>query len=127
MKGLLIGIFLIVLVSTEKKCSSKKTTTCFKGRLEIKGICSNYTIKVLEGFVDTSKVAARWTDENTGKTYTNVFALEDACTFPADIAEGEEFYFTLGEKREKDCNVCMAYYPTPPKRLLINVSKTPCN
>ena len=31
-------------------CSSQKvsSTTCFKGRLEVKGICSNYTIKLAE-------------------------------------------------------------------------------
>ena len=80
----------------------------------------------MEGRIDTSKVAATWIDENTGRTYTNVFALDSPCSFPADIEQGDEFYFTLKEERDKDCNVCMAYYPTPPKRLFISVTKTPC-
>jgi hypothetical protein len=115
-----------LLLSNENKCNSKKSTTCFKGRLEIKAICSNYTIKVLEGNMDTSKIAAQWTDESTGKSHSNVFALDSPCSFPQDIKEGEEFYFTIKEERDENCNVCMAYYPVPPKRLAITVSKTPC-
>jgi hypothetical protein len=117
----------LMLLATQDKCSkANQQAGCYKGRLEIKGICSNYTIKVLEGTIDTSKIAASWTDENTNKNYSNVFALESPCSFPADIKQGDEFYFTIIDKRDEDCNVCMAYYPTPPKRLLISVSKTAC-
>ena len=127
MKLILIGALSSLLITAENKCNSnKKSSSCFKGRLEIKGICSNYTIKVLEGNIDTSKVAAQWTDENTGKTYTNVFALDSPCSFPSQLKEGDEFYFTIKEERDKNCNVCMAYYPVPPKRLAIAVSKNPC-
>jgi hypothetical protein len=125
-KSIIFAGFL-ALTFPQKKCAGdNKNKSCFKGRLEIKGICSNYTIKILEGKADTSKIAASWTDENTGKTYTNVFALDSPCSFPADIEQGGEFYFTIREQRDKDCQVCMAYYPTPPKRLSISVLKTPC-
>lgn len=126
MKAILIGILAALLLNSETKCHSKKNNACFKGRLEIKGICSNYTIKILEGTPDTTEVAAQWTDENTGKAYTNVFALDNPCSFPADLKEGDEFYFTVLEKGDKNCQVCMAYYPVPSKRLSIAVSKTPC-
>jgi hypothetical protein len=117
----------ISLALSKKQCNNNsKNDGCYKGRLEIKGICSNYTIKILEGNIDTSKIASSWTDENTGKAYTNVFALDSPCSFPADIKQGDEFYFTIREEKDKDCNVCMAYYPTPPKRLSISVTKTPC-
>jgi hypothetical protein len=126
-KTILLTSFISLALIGQEKCSDEsKKDGCYKGRLEIKGICSNYTIKVLEGRIDTSKVAATWIDENTGRTYTNVFALDSPCSFPADIEQGDEFYFTLKEERDKDCNVCMAYYPTPPKRLFISVTKTPC-
>ena len=117
---------LLSLALANKPCNPNKQANCFKGRLEIKGICSNYTISVIEGNIDTSLVAANWQDENTGKKYQNVFALDNPCSFPADIEQGGEFYFTLSAEKEKDCNVCMAYYPVPPKRLSIAVSKMPC-
>lgn len=126
-KTIIIAGFVSLILTAQKKCNNNsKNDSCYKGRLEIKGICSNYTIKILEGNIDTSKVAASWTDENTGKAYTNVFALDSPCSFPADIEQGDEFYFTIRTERDKDCNVCMAYYPTPPNRLPISVSKTPC-
>jgi hypothetical protein len=126
-KEIILGGAIVLTLTTQNKCGKAHTQAgCYKGRLEIKGICSNYTIKVLEGAIDTSKIAASWTDENTNKNYTNVFALESPCSFPADINEGDEFYFTVSDKSDKNCNVCMAYYPTPPKRLIISVSKTAC-
>jgi hypothetical protein len=126
-KTIVLGTVISMVLSTQKKCGGpNQQPGCYKGRLEIKGICSNYTIKVLEGNIDTTKFSASWTDENTNKTYSNVFALDSPCSFPADIEQGDEFYFTIKNEGDKDCNVCMAYYPTPPKRLFISVSKTPC-
>ena len=129
----MIKIFILtslisLVLTSQKECSNnnKKGNNCHKGKLEIKGICSNYTITVLEGSLDSSKISKSWTDENTNKTYNNVFALDSPCSFPADIKEGDEFYFTIRQEGDKDCNVCMAYYPTPPKRLSITVSKTAC-
>ena len=105
--------------------NASNTTACFKGRLEIKGICSNYTISVLEGPIDASAVESSWTDENTQKTYKNVFALGSPCSFPPSIAQGQEFYFTLSDG-EENCAVCQAYYPKPAKALSIRVLDKPC-
>jgi hypothetical protein len=119
MKTILMMLLAAMMV-TNKNCNKNKTTDCFKGRLEIKGICSNYTIKLLEGNIDTSLLVENWTDEHTGKAYTNVFALGSPCTFPESIKEGDEFYFKI-DTVQQDCNVCMAYYPTPQKKLAIKV------
>ena len=81
----------------------------------------NYTIRLVEGEPDTTMVAAKWTDESTGKSYDNVFALGSPCTFPASIREGDEFYFSIDSTTKQDCAVCMAYYPTPAKKLKIKV------
>ena len=89
--------------------------------MEIKGICANYTISVLEGDVTALNIAPSWKDETTNKTYTNVFALSTSCGFP-DLQQGEEFYFTLDPgPGQKDCAVCMAYYPTPEQKNNITV------
>jgi hypothetical protein len=111
-----------ILALSEKDCSMKKNVMGkYKGRLEIKAICSNYTIKLLEGSIDTSKIATKWTDEVTNKSYTSVFALGNPCSFTKNIEQGDEFYFTIDTSAEKECIVCMAYYPTPPKKLRIRV------
>ncbi len=107
-----------------KDCNQKKNeSSLLKGKLEIKALCLNYTIRLVEGNVDTSKIVANWTDETTGKSYKNVFGLGNACDFPSTIKEGDEFYFIVATEKEKNCAVCMAYYPTPRKKLIIKVSK----
>lgn len=116
---LLSGISILLLSNSD--CSKKHHR--FKGRLEVKGICMNYTISVLEGDIDTSLVEANWTDETTGKMYKNVFKLGSPCTFPANIENGEEFYFEVDSSAMQNCAVCMAYYPTPSKSIAIKVTK----
>ena len=112
---------IFLLAVTGEKCKSKNDGTVYKGRLEIKAICMNYTIKLLEGSLDTTQVVKAWKDETTGKTHNNVFALGSPCSFPATIKEGDEFYFTLDPDPPRDCAVCMAYYPKPPKSVSIKV------
>jgi hypothetical protein len=117
---LLTGIFLLTI--SADKCSGKKSDAIsFKAKLEIKALCMNYTIRLLEGSIDTSLISSSWTNESTGKSYNNVFGLGSPCTFPASIKEGDEFYFTIDSSSKQDCPVCMAYYPTPPKKLSIKV------
>lgn len=81
----------------------------------------NYTIALLEGNIDSSKIVKTWTDETTNKVYSNVFALENPCNFPAGIKQGDEFYFVTQVAVKEPCAVCMAYYPTPEKKLSIQI------
>ena len=120
---ILIPLTVVFLVSLPaKNCNEKKKeNSLYKGRLEIKALCMNYTIKLAEGNLDTSKVTAGWTDESTGKSYTNVFGLANPCDFPSSIKQGDEFYFSIDTAKEKNCAVCLAYYPTSPKKLIIKV------
>lgn len=111
----------VVLSITAGKCKNKQPV--YKGRLEIKAICMNYTIKLLEGDLDTATYVAEWKDESTSKTHTNVFALGSACTFPPTINEGDVFYFTIDSSYKSNCAVCMAYYPKPAKSIAIKIVK----
>src|SRR5437868_2989349 len=97
-------LFLLVsfiLLVTKENCKQKKTNTtisatnCYKGKLEVKGGCMNYTISVVNSNIDTSLIVANWTDENTGKSYKNAFALGSRCNFPDTINAGDEFYFSI--------------------------------
>lgn len=117
-----------VLLSAFQCCKEPvQPSTCYKARLEIKGVCMNYTIKVLDASIDPGLIQASWTDPATGNTYQNVFGLAGSCDFPADIAEGDEFYFTLNDNPNFSCGVCEAYRPTPSRKLHILAAKAPCN
>jgi hypothetical protein len=121
MKLFIIISALTTFFLSNSDCKQKiESTTKYKGRLEIKGICMNYTISLLEGEMEMSKIADEWTDEMTHKTYENVFALENPCNFPSAIKEHDEFYFVLDTTVQR-CEVCLAYYPVPPKKLSIKV------
>ena len=121
---ILIPLAMFLFVLPAKECNQKKVaSTKLKGKLEIKALCMNYTIRLTEGSLDTSQVVANWTDENTGKSYKNVFGLGNPCDFPSTIKQGDEFYFDIVTEKDRNCAVCMAYYPTPKKKLMIKVSE----
>ncbi|HEY0067807.1 MAG TPA: hypothetical protein VGB46_10605 [Flavisolibacter sp.] len=126
MRIILLSFLAVCLLSSATCNKAANKSTCFKGRLEIKGICSNYTIRLLEGNMDTSLINTAWIDENTGRTYGNVFGLANPCIFDKELKEGDEFYFKVDSTTKADCAVCMAYYPTPPKKLTIKVLPS-CN
>lgn len=122
MKAIIVLSVLTTLLLANSDCSVKKASAVkYKGKLEIAAICMNYTISITEGKMNTSDIVANWTDETTNKSYSNVFKLGNPCDFPASIKQGDEFYFTIDTAKGKDCAVCMAYYPTPPKALSIKV------
>jgi len=104
-----------------RKIDSDKVKT-YKAKLEIKALCMNYTLRLVEGSIDTSLISGNWMDETTHKSYQNVFALGNPCNFPATIEQGQDFNFVIDTASvQKQCAVCMAYYPTPPKKLFIKV------
>jgi len=125
------SLLLLMGASCEKSNSSRDNQptppNCFKGRLELKGICANYTIQVLEGAIDDALIEKSWTNPATGQVHKNVFGIANYCSFPKELKQGDEFYFTVIEKNDKDCARCEAYYPTPTKKLSIQVSTTPCD
>ncbi|MET0465096.1 MAG: hypothetical protein ABW007_18165 [Chitinophagaceae bacterium] len=122
MKMFLLASGLIVLSASANKCGSKKSEgNTYKARLETKALCMNYTLTLLEGNIDTSLINSSWTDESKGKSFANAFGLANPCDFPSTINEGDEFFFTIDTAKDKDCAVCMAYYPTPPRKLTIKV------
>jgi hypothetical protein len=129
MKILLLAVSVLLLSASAKKCGHKNSEFpdgCFKGKLEVKAACMNYTISVTGGGMDPTRIQASWTDESTGKPYRNVFALGSRCTFPDTIKEGDEFYFTIDSTSPQNCAVCMIYYPVPAKHLSIKVLNVPC-
>jgi len=124
MKRIIFLSALSVLILSASDCNNKsEKQEKYKARFEIKAICSNYTFSLIEGKMDTSKVEANWTDENTGKSYKNAFAVSNPCDIPESMKQGDEFYFVIDTIRTKECIVCMAYYPKPQKVLSIKIVK----
>ena len=121
MKIFFLAPFIFILAATTDKCKNKNENSVYKGKLEVKGMCMNYTIIFLEGKIDTSKLVAEWKNEMTGKTHNNVFALGSVCNFPSTINEGDEFSFTIDTTYVSNCAVCLAYYPKPTKSIAIKV------
>jgi len=118
---IILPVIFLFTIAADNCGGKKKISIQYKGRLEIKAICMNYTIALTGGTMDTSKIVHSWTDEVTNKTYKNVFALANPCNFPYSIKEGDEFYFELDTANPSACAVCLAYYPTPGKKLSIKI------
>jgi hypothetical protein len=116
----------VILFSIVSSCSNKTAPASnssgrMKARFEVSALCSNYTFSLIEGNKDTSLVEASWTNPQTNKTYTNAFGIKNPCDLPEGLKAGDEFYFELDNDRPNRCMVCMAYYPTPAKKLNIKV------
>lgn len=125
MKKLISVLLVVLMVASAYQCNNKTGSGkegTLKGRLVVKEICSHYVVQVISGSSDTSRVTNGWLDDKRGKTYDNVFTVSNRCSFPADLKEGDEFEFTFEPEVMEDCAVCMAYYPTPPKRNTIKIS-----
>lgn len=117
-----LSVIFLLCVSAERCGNSTSVQEVYKAKLEIKAICMNYTLRLTEGKADTSLFNAAWTDETTGKSYKNVFGLVNPCDFPSSINEGDEFRFVIDSTTKgKECAVCLAYYPTPPKKIWVRV------
>lgn len=125
MKRLFILSAIFLLMISAKNCNKTEKKNgvfreVFKAKLEIKAICMNYTVRVIDN-IDTLHVVGNWTDETTKKSYKNVFALANPCDFADSIKQGDEFYFAIDTVSAKPCMVCMAYYPVPAKKLPIKI------
>ena len=121
MKGVVLLVSIFLLTVSAENCGKKLKPGVYKGKLEIKQLCMNYTVRLVKGDLDTSKIVSSWTDESTNKTYNNVFGLRNPCQFPHSIKQADEFYFVIDTPSKKECVVCMAYYPTPPRKLAFKV------
>jgi hypothetical protein len=122
MRAVIIIIAIATIVSAGKCNEKSSTQEKMKGRLEVAGMCMNYTISLLDGKAPEGAVEPTWTDETTGKKYQNAFRLGNPCDFPSTIKQGDEFYFRIDSTNMKQCALCMAYYPTPSKALFIKVA-----
>ena len=113
-----IVILLIILCS----CNKEETLegVCYKGKLVIKGICTNYVVQLTEGAIDSLLIERTWKNPLTDSIYKNVFAIANFCDPIPNLKEGDSFYFTITTKNES-CVKCLAYSPVPEKTIFIKI------
>jgi hypothetical protein len=114
----------LAVTSAPPACNKGSKALCYKGRLEVRGICSNFTIAAVDGNLPGTQ--ASWTDETTGKMYSNVFRPLNPCGIPDTLKEGDTFYFVVDTTSAGPCTTCKAYYPVPQNALNIRVLSGPC-
>ncbi|MCW3088405.1 MAG: hypothetical protein JWQ78_1791 [Sediminibacterium sp.] len=87
--------------------------TCFSGKLVKRGICGQRVIQVLSDAKKGLEYARTWTDSLSGRQYTNVFTVSNACDFPASVKDGDTLSFALTAVPPSICVTCYAYTPVP--------------
>ena len=121
----LSAIITLLFMGFSCEKSEQISAPCLKGKLVLKGICMNYVIELVDGNIDSTLIEKAWINPMTKEQYKNVFALGSICTFPSNITEGQEFYFSVVDNKENViCEQCKAYAPAPEKKLYIAVCKT---
>ena len=126
MRILLVIFLFIAFISCDKQVDIQQVvtdSTCYKGKLVLKGICNNAVVEVLDDRMNPAFYEKTWKDESTGIVYRNVMGNANYCTFPGDLKEGQEFYFRidLPTSLPADCANCKALSPTPQTRQYIRI------
>ena len=116
----LFTLFILLNILCNK--ADQPAVEIFKGKLVLQGICMNYVIQIIEGSVNPTLYEQSWVNPFTNTTYQNVFGLASICTFPSNIKEGDEFYFTIPKNPvAQTCAQCKAYSPIPAKTINIAI------
>lgn len=108
-----------VLATGLVMCAPRPQTdekTCFTGKLVKKGICGQRVVELIGVPKGGLSIAQTWTDSLGKKSYQNVFAVGNTCSFPGEIKEGEEFSFTMTTRPDTSCIQCMAYTAVPEQK-----------
>ena len=124
MNKLLMAMGILAVMASCK--SAQPSGTALTGRLVISELCNHYVVAVEAGSLDSSLLAASWTDTKRGATYRDVFTVSSRCSFAqSGLQEGDRFTFEVNDSgTTENCAVCMAYYPVPEQTLRIrNIHK----
>ena len=120
MKNFLYLAAITILLFSSCKSGTKVSSSQLTGKLVIAELCDHYVISVEKGKIDPAKVVASYRDEKRATTFTNVFTVANTCSFSkSGLHEGDIFSFELTDASTEECARCMAFYPTPDKKLFI--------
>lgn len=121
---ILLSVFSLMSCDKQQAIEQLVTdSTCYKGKLVLKGICNNAVVQVLDDRMPLSFYEESWKDEFTGIVYQKVMGNSNYCGFPADLKENDEFYFRIASPTvgPPNCVNCKAYSPSPQLRQYIQI------
>lgn len=124
---IVFSVFSLISCDKQQEIQQVVTdSTCYKGKLVLKGICNNAVVQVLDNRMPSSFYEESWKDEFTGIVYQKVMGNSNYCGFPADLKENDEFYFRIASPTTGPsyCVNCKAYSPTPQLRQYIQICAT---
>ena len=122
-RSILLLIVTLLLAGTSFHCKPNKVEPSqLTGKLVVNAACGHYVVQVLSGNVDSSRLVKSWKDPAGDTTYSNVFAVSNACTFAGfGLSRGDIFTFTMNDAViAQNCMLCMIFYPTPPVSNFVN-------
>lgn len=94
---------------------SNPTSSELLGKLVVNAPCGHFVVQVLGGDADPSRLVKSWKDSVRDTTYTNVFAVANACHFDgAGFPANSIFRFRMNDTViVNNCMLCMIAYPAP--------------
>ena len=102
-------------------CSKTGNGTLIKGKL-VYSSCATAVIQIMEpAHFDLGQ--ATWQQSPQLPVYTNVFAVDNLCSYRAGntINVGDQFYFRVTNAGDTDCAVCMLWDNPPMKKQKVYV------
>ena len=120
-----LPLFFGIILFGACKPSRHHSSGPFTGKV-IGGICSQYTIQLIDGDMDPARYVKTWKNNMTDSVYHNVFAVANYCYFNTqNLQKGDVFQFNLlADSAVQNCAVCLIYEPIPPVANTIRVIRT---
>lgn len=114
-------ILIFTALTLALACAKTNNQPVIKGKV-VHRSCATVAVAVLDANY-YSLGQANWLDQASKQTYHYVFTVANDCTFPAVIAEGQEFYFKVvkDDAEGTKCVECALYDYPPEKTQLIKV------
>lgn len=83
--------------------------------------CATTVVQILDS--NFYNLGETWTVNGTSTRYEHVAVVSNKCEFPANLTEGNEFYFKQINEADanNDCAVCMMYDFPPSKGIFLKV------
>ena len=120
-----IGSCLLLILTyscqNSKNAGNSNALKWYTGILQKVGMCGQRVISNTSSNRSGLSNAPVWTDSSSGKTYENVFTVDNFCNFPSRLKEEAVVNFTITDTIRTQCIACQTYTPVPKEKNNITV------